>query len=122
MPEHEFVVRTLEVDWLAPMFRGIHLTGDFLINGETRIAGAAVLATKGNLSPAPDATTANFRGGTPPHLNVLFAHDGDQTIFRSLIFNAWTGFSIFFDDPQLDPNLKDETSVTFKKVKFHRTF
>jgi hypothetical protein len=121
MPEHEFIVKTLEVDWLAPMFRGIHLTGEFLINGNNRIPGVAVLGTKGNLSPEPDRTTANFKGGTPPQLNVLFAHDGDQTIFRSVIFNAWTGFSIFFES-DLDPTSPTETSVAFKQVRFRRSF
>ena len=122
MPDHEFVVKTLELDWFAPMFGGVHLAGDFLFNGSTRVAGEAVLSVKGNAPPQPDATTAIFNGGPQPRLRVEFAHDADQNIFRDVILNAWTGFSIFFDNPQLDPGSKDETSVTFKKVKFHRTF
>jgi hypothetical protein len=122
MPEHEFVVKTLKVEWLAPMFRGIHVTGEFIINGSLRVAGVGVLSNKGTLSPAPDNTTADFIGGTPPQLNVQFAHDGDQSIFRNLVFNDWTGISIFFDDPGLDPSSPKETSVAFKRVEFHHTF
>jgi hypothetical protein len=121
MPIHEFAVKTLEIDWLAPIFGGVHLTGQF-INGTARIAGEAVLSVKGNAVPQPNTTTAVFRGGTPPRLRVEFAHDADQNIFRSLMLSDWSGFSILFEDAELDPSSPKETSVAFKKVKFNRTF
>ena len=121
MPINEFAVKTLEIAWLAPMFEGIRLTGQF-INGSSPVAGEAVLSMKGNAGPQPDTTTAVFRGGTPPRLSVEFAHDADQNIFRSLMLSDWSGFSILFEDAELDPNSPKETSITFKKVKFRRSF
>lgn len=121
MPEHEFVVKTLEVNWLAPIFGGVHLSGEFFINGSTRVPGKAVLSVKGNVDPNPDNTTANFLGGTPPSLNVQFDH-GDINIFRDLIMTNWSGFTIFFEQSPLDPTLAEEVSVDFKRIKFYRTF
>ena len=102
----------------------MHLTGEFFINGSIRIPGQAVLSTKGNAEPQPDTTTANFHGGTPPRLDVHFAHSSDQShfLFRDMILNDWKGFTIFFANEQLDPNATGEVSVVFKKVSFYRTF
>ncbi len=124
MPDHEFIVKTLETDWLAPMFSGVHLTGDFLFDGGTRVPGTAVLSMKGSALPSPDTTSADFTGGAQPRLAVQFASGGvnGQNIFRDVIFNDWTGFSIVFDQSPLDLNSTTETFVAFKKVKFRRTF
>ena len=124
MPDHEFIVKTMEVDWFVPIFSGVQLTGEFFINGSVRISGQAVLSTKGNAEPQPDTTTANFHGGTPPRLDVHFANFGAQSLplFRDVILNDWKGFTIFFGNEQLDPNSTEEVSVAFKKVRFYRTF
>ncbi|MGB9365157.1 MAG: hypothetical protein WCE79_04000 [Xanthobacteraceae bacterium] len=124
MAEHEFIAKTLEVDWLAPVFRGVHLSGDFLIDGTKRIPGEAVLSLKGMNEPAPESTGATFTGGPSPKLSVHFAHTGpvDTNLFREVVFNPWTGFSIVFAQSPLDPNSTVETFVEFKKVRFSRKF
>jgi hypothetical protein len=122
MPTHEFIAKTLEVDWLAPMFTGVRLTGDFFINGSIRVPGEALFSTKGNLSPDPERTTATFRGGTPPRLHVDFHNTTGEnmSLFRDIVYAPWAGITVFFDDDELDVQSAQERVVTYKSVRFRR--
>ena len=45
-----------------------------------------------------------------------------QRIFRDVLFNDWTGVTIFFEEPQLDPASAKDVAVQFKKIRLHQRF
>jgi hypothetical protein len=124
MGSHEFIVKTLEVDWLAPMFTGVRLSGLFVLDvgGTQRLDGTAVVSTKGNAEPASDTTNAVFQGGSRGRLDIKLSHSSDLGIFRVVMFNDWNKLSVLFESDAINASSSDEQTVVFKSFRVHRDF